>query len=71
MADERSFIQRFTEVFGLGFPKDADRFVEILEGFDDDGGTLGLLFDEVMEAFPEKRDWLLSLPICTGFDGLG
>jgi len=29
------------EAFGLEFPKDAVRFIEILENFDPDGGTSG------------------------------
>ena len=33
MPSEKCFTQRFMEGFGLEFPKDADRFVEILERF--------------------------------------
>jgi len=68
MTGEKYFIRRFMEAFGLEFPKDADRSVEILEKFDDGGGTIGKLFDDVMEAFPEKKDRILSLPIYTGID---
>ena len=69
MADEQFFTQRFMEGFGLDFPKDADRFVDILERFDEDGGTIGQLFEEVVEAFSDKKDQILSLPIHIGFDG--
>lgn len=69
MASEECFTQRFMEGFGLEFPKDADRFVEIFTRFAEDGGTFGQLIDELGEAFPEKGDQILGLPIYSGFDG--
>jgi len=63
MPNEKCFTQRFMEGFGLEFPKDADRFVEILERFDDQDGTLGQLFDDVIDALPEKMDRILGFTI--------
>ena len=71
MAGEKCFTRRFMEGFGLAFPEDVERFVEIFTRFSEDGGTLGQLFDDVMEAFPKKKERILNLPIYTGFDGLG
>jgi len=51
------------EGFGLEFPKDVDKFLEILENFDQDGGTFGQLVDELGEVFPEKRDRIIDAPI--------
>jgi hypothetical protein len=69
MADEKCFTQRFMEGFGLEFPKDVDRFIEIFIKFSEDSGTIGQLIDEWVEAFPEKKDRILGLPIYSGFDG--
>jgi hypothetical protein len=69
MADDKCFTQRYMEAFGLEFPKDADRFLEILERFDNRGGTIGQLTDGLVEAFPEKKDRILSLPKYSEFDG--
>lgn len=41
MADDKCFTQRYMEAFGLEFPMDADRFVQIMERFDEDGGSFG------------------------------
>ena len=62
MADDKRFTERFMEGFGLEFPKDADKFLEIFERFAD-GGTFGRLSDELCEAFPDKRESILSVPI--------
>ena len=50
------------EGFGLEFPKDADKFFEIFERFAE-GGTLGSLQDDLVEAFPEKRESILGVPV--------
>jgi hypothetical protein len=71
MADEKCFTQKFMEGFGLEFPKDADRFVEIFTRFTEDGGMFGQLIDELVDAFPEKKDRILVLPIYSEFDGEG
>ena len=63
MDDEKCFTQRFMEAFGLEFPKDAYRFVEIFNRFSEDGGIFGQLIDELVEAFPEKRDRILGYTI--------
>ena len=39
MAEEKCFTERFMEGFGLEFPKDANKFLEIFERFADGGTT--------------------------------
>jgi hypothetical protein len=51
MVAEKCFTQRFMEAFGLEFPKNADRFVEIFTRFAEEGGMFGQLIDELVEAF--------------------
>ena len=70
MAGEKCFTQSFMEGFGLEFPKDSDRLLEILERFDNCGGTMMQLFDDVVEAFPEKKERITGLSIYTRCDKL-
>ena len=49
------------EGFGLEFPQDADNFLDIFERFAD-GGTFDQLTNELCEAFPDKRESILSVP---------
>jgi hypothetical protein len=69
MSDDKCFTQKFMEGFGLEFPKDADNFVEIFSRFADEGGTFGQLIEELVEAFPEKKDRILGVPLFTEIDG--
>jgi len=62
---KKCFTQRFMEGFGLEFPKDADRFVEIFTRFAEAGGTFGQFIDELVVAPPEKKDQISGLPIYT------
>ena len=65
MSEDKCITQRFMEGFGLDFPKDADKFVEIFSRFGHEGGTFGQLIEELVEAFPEKKDQILGIPIFT------
>ena len=62
MAEQKSVTQKFIEGFGLEFPQDAEKFIEIFERFAD-GGTLGQFTADLCEAFPEKRESILSVPV--------
>jgi len=62
MAEDKCFTERFMEGFGLEFPEDADKFLSIFERFAE-GGTFGQLQDDLVEAFPDKRESILSVPI--------
>ena len=66
--NERALAQ-FVEGFGLEYPKDADRFFEIFFGHEDGTKTVGDLFDELIEAFPDKRESILNFPMYTEIDG--
>jgi hypothetical protein len=57
------------EGFGLDFPKDAEKFVEIFSRFADENGTFGQLIEELLEAFPDKKNQILGIPMFTEFDG--
>ena len=60
---EKCFTQRFMEGFGLEFPKDAKKFAEIFTRFGDEGGTFGQLIDELIDAFPDKKDSILKVTV--------
>ena len=61
-------IKTFIEGFGLEYPKDYPKFAEIMGRFDD-GGTVGELFDALIEAFPDKKESILDFPMYTEVDG--
>jgi len=65
LPEEKCFSQRLMEGFGLEFPKDADKFLEIFERFSE-GGTLGQLHGDLAKAFPEKSESILSVPVYAG-----
>lgn len=65
MAEDKCLTQRFMEGFGLEFPKDAKKFAEIFTRFGDEGGTFGQLIDELVEAFPDKKESILSVTVMT------
>ena len=69
MSEGKCVTQRLMEGFGLEFPKDADKFVEIFTRKGDEGGTFGHLIDELIEAFPDKKEVILSIPVHTTTDG--
>ena len=68
MADGKCFTETFMEGFGLEFPKDAAKFLEIFQRFAD-GGTFGQLSDELCEAFPNKSENILSVTVYVDDDG--
>ena len=69
MSEDKCFTQRFMEGFGLDFPEDANKFVEIFTRYGDEGGTFGQLINDLVEAFPDKRERILSIPVHTTTDG--
>jgi hypothetical protein len=66
--DERSIAQ-FIEGFGLEYPKDAEKFFEIFFGHEDAEKPVGELFDELIEAFPDKKESILNFPMYAEIDG--
>jgi hypothetical protein len=66
--DERSIAQ-FIEGFGLEYPKDAEKFFEIFFEQEDGEKTVGELFDELIEAFPDKKESILNFPMYAEVDG--
>ncbi len=56
------------ERYGLEFPVDADKFFEIFLRFEN-GGAVGGLFDELIEAFPDKKESILNFPMYAEVDG--
>jgi hypothetical protein len=69
MAEEKCFIQKYIESFGLEFPKDASKFFEVMEKSDEENWTLEQFFEALVKAFPEKKDRILSIPLFTEIDG--
>ena len=67
MSEDKCFTQRFIEGFGLEFPKDADKFLEIFERFAE-GGSFEQLQGDLVEAFPDKQETILSIPVDTTAD---
>ena len=66
--DERAIAQ-FIEGFGLEYPKDAEKFCEIFFGYEEGEKTVGELFDELIEAFPDKKESILNFPMYAEVDG--
>ena len=65
----KSFTQKALEGFGLDYPEDLEKFLEVLEASTGEGGTLGGMFEALIEAFPDKKDRILSIPLFTEIDG--
>jgi hypothetical protein len=65
--NERAIAQ-FVEGFGLEYPNDAKKLFEIIGRFKG-GGTMGKLFDALVEAFPDKKERILNTPIYAKIDG--
>ena len=65
---ERSIAQ-FVEGFGLEYPEDAEKFFEIFFGHEEGEKTVGELFDELIEAFPDKKESILNFPMYAEIDG--
>jgi hypothetical protein len=61
-------IKTFIESFGLEYPKDYEKFAEVMGRFDD-GGTIGEFFDALVEAFPDKKESIMDFPMYTEIDG--
>ena len=51
------------EGFGLDYPEDADKFREVFFKFADDGGTVKQFFKAMINAFPDKRNSILNIPM--------
>ena len=66
--DEKAIAQ-FVEGFGLEYPKDAEKFFEIFFGYEEGEKTVGELFDELIEAFPDKKKSILNFPMYAEIDG--
>ncbi|MCK5418908.1 MAG: hypothetical protein KAI93_10390 [Desulfobacterales bacterium] len=66
--DERAIAQ-FVKGFGLEYPKDAEKFFEIFFGHEEGEKTVGELFDELIEAFPDKKESILNFPMYAEIDG--
>lgn len=65
MAEEKGFTQKYIEGFGLEFPNDANKFLEIFDKFSKQGGTYNQFVDELIEAFPNKKESILSITAMT------
>lgn len=65
MAEEKSFTQEYIEGFGLEFPKDSDKFLEIFEKFSKQEGTFDQFVDELIEAFPDRKESILNVTVLT------
>ena len=63
MTEDKSFMQNFMERFGLEFPEDAKKFVKTIENNFLANGSLFQFFDDLIEAFPEKSEIIMSVPI--------
>jgi hypothetical protein len=61
-------IKTFIEGFGLEFPKDYEKFTEVMDRFGD-GGTIGEFFDALIEAFPDKKESILDFPMYIEVNG--
>ena len=66
--NERALAQ-FVEGFGLEYPKDAEKFFEIFFGYEEGDKTVEELFDELIEAFPDKKESILNFPMYAEIDG--
>jgi hypothetical protein len=63
MAGEKFITQQFMEGFGLDYPEDLEKFNEVFSNFTSKGGSLNQLFKDLVEAFPDKREAIKSVPI--------
>jgi hypothetical protein len=66
--DPTYIIKTFMEGFGLEYPKDLEKFSEVMNRFGD-RGTVGEFFDALVEAFPEKKENIMNFPMYTEVDG--
>ena len=76
MADKRQFqneaersTAQFIEGFGLEYPKDAEKFCEIFFEYEEGEKTVGEVFDELIEAFPDKKESILNFPMYAEING--
>ena len=65
MAEEKSFTQEYIESFGLEFPQDFDKFLEIFKKFSEQDKTFDQFVDELIEAFPDKKESILNATVLT------
>jgi hypothetical protein len=61
-------IKTFIEGFGLEYPKDFEKFLEVMSRFDE-GGTVEEFYDALVEAFPDKKESIMNFPMYTEVDG--
>ena len=66
---EKSFTQKAVEGWGLDYPQDVEKFLEVLEESTGEGGTLEGMFNAMIKAFPEKKETILSIPVHRTADG--
>ena len=66
---EKSFTQKAVEGWGLEYPKDVEKFLEVFEKSTEEGGTLGGIFEALIEAFPDKKETILRVPVHQTVDG--
>jgi hypothetical protein len=69
MTEEKCFTQKYIEGFGLEFPKDANKFLEVMEKSDKENWTLGQFFEALIKAFPDKKESILNVPAYADVDG--
>ena len=62
-------LAQFVEGFGLEYPEDAEKFFEIFFGGEDGEKPVGELFDALIEAFPDKKESILNVPMYAEIDG--
>lgn len=61
-------IKTFIEGFGLEYPKDYPKFVEVMIRFEE-GGTAQELYDALIETFPDKKESILAFPMYIEVNG--
>ena len=66
---EKSITQKAIEGFGLDYPDDTERFLEVFGESTREGGTLEGIFEALIEAFPEKKESILNFPMYAEVDG--
>jgi ABC-type glycerol-3-phosphate transport system substrate-binding protein len=71
MLREKFITRKFMEDFGLDYPKDLEKFHEVLFKITDRGGSLNQLFTDLVEAFPDKKEKILKAPMFKTIDGKG
>jgi hypothetical protein len=55
--------------FPLVYPEDLEKFHEVFFKFTDKGGSLNQLFKDLVEAFPDKKEKILNVPMFKTIDG--